>query len=370
MRVKNLLSVSGVLLCGLSLALPAAATTSIWPARETTQSAMIVDDYLTLTCPRTPPAAYTGHLQLDSKYDQSDATKTTLTPLSRDTRRVRDHITSFNRGLVEIVSRFERADNPMEANIALACLHVWLEAWAQGKALLSTDVSGTGRAVRKWSLAAISSSLLKVRALSNQRYSLSSSQLSWLQQLSEAVMHDYGPRQTLDYAWFNNHDYWAAWAISATGMLLERDDYMRFSDKTLRLALQQMRPGDGDYRYLPLEMDRGKLAIEYTHYALVPLVFLAEAAEVNGARLTADEWTRLGQLVNLAALGVLREESIAELTHAQSEVPAHKMIWLLPFMARQPEHALAQELFGELGSSIGHYGQVGGDLRHLYPGID
>lgn len=358
-----------VILLGLSMALPANAANSIWPARETPQSA-ILTSYTGLTCPRMPPAAYTGHLQLDSKYDQSDASKTTLTRLSRETQRVRDHINGYHRGLLEIVRRFERAENTAEANLALACLHTWLDAWATEGALLSTDVSGTGRAVRKWSLAAISSGLLKVRAFSNQRFQLSAVQQSWLQQLSAAVMTDYSPRQRLDYDWFNNHDYWAAWAISATGMLLDRDDDLLWADRTLRLALEQMQPGAGDYVFLPLEMARSNLAIDYTHYALVPLVLLAEAAEVNGRALTETEWSRLGKLVNLAALGVLREDSVAELTATQRQVSDHKMVWLLPFLHRQPQHALALELYGEVGSNIGHYGQVGGDLRALYPDID
>ncbi|MFN3579179.1 MAG: alginate lyase family protein [Pseudomonas sp.] len=358
-----------ILLGLMSFAPAAVATESIWPARETRQSAMI-SDYRAMTCMQMPSAAYTGHLQLDSKYDQSDATKTTLTELNRETKKIRDQLTRYQRGLLDAVRDFERADNPVEVNLALACLSDWLDAWGQGEALLSTDVSSTGRAVRKWSLAAISSGLLKVQALSNGQYRLSEVQEKWLQQLAEAVMNDYGPRQTLDFDWFNNHDYWAAWAVSATGMLLDKEDYLTWSGKTFRLALQQMQPGAGDYHYLPLEMARDNLAIDYTHYALVPLALLAEAEELNGTKLTSDEWARLGQLANLAGLGVLRERSVTELTSRQDKVPSHKMIWLLPFLALQPEHALALELYQKVKSDIGHYGQVGGNLRPFYPEIE
>lgn len=369
MPTKHPLRTAAALLLCLGITLPAAAANTIWPARETTQSAMM-GDYRAVSCPQAPPAPYTGHLQLDSKYDQSDASKSTVTGLSRDTQRISDRINSYHRGLSEGISRFERARTPAEVNLALACLHTWLESWAREGALLTSNTSATGRAARKWSLAAISSILLKLEALTNERYNLTSAQRSWLQQLSQAVMDDYSPRQTLGFAWFNNHDYWAAWAVCVTGMLLDRNDYLRWSAATFLLALEQMEPGAGDYRYLPLEMARDNLAVDYHHYALVPLVFMAQTAEANGRRLTRDEWSRLGELVNLAALGVLREGSVSELTSSQDWVSRHKMVWLLPFLSMQPRHPLALELYGRVGNDVGYYGQLGGDVRPFYPDFD
>ncbi|MFN3579181.1 MAG: alginate lyase family protein [Pseudomonas sp.] len=369
MPTKHPLTTGVTLLLCLGMTLPAAAANTIWPARETSQSAMI-GDYRAVSCPQAPPEPYTGHLQLDSKYDQSDASKTTLTDLSRDTQRIRDQVDAYHHGLNEGISRFERANSPAEVNLALGCLHTWLESWARDGALLSSNISGTGRAVRKWSLAAISSRVLKLQALTNKRYSVTAVQRNWLQQLSQAVMYDYGPRQTLEFDWFNNHDYWAAWAITATGMVLDRNDYLHWSARTFVLALQQMEPGAGGYRYLPLEMARDNLAVDYHHYALVPLVLMAQTAEANGRKLTRDEWLRLGELVNLAALGVLREGSVSELTSSQDRVSSHKMVWLLPFLSMQPRHALALELYSQVGSEVGYYGQVGGDLRPFYPDIN
>ena len=50
------------------------AAQSIW-ANQSTAAARLVTDYRSEHCPKKPPAAYTGHLQLDSKYDQNDASK-------------------------------------------------------------------------------------------------------------------------------------------------------------------------------------------------------------------------------------------------------------------------------------------------------
>lgn len=346
------------------------ATTSLWPPRETTQS-VLVADYRSLVCPKTPPAAYTGHLQVDSKYDQSDASKTTLTQLSESTQRIRDRLTRYQAGLQQAIKYFERAENGMEVNYALACLTQWLDAWAEPAALLSRDVSGTGRAVRKWSLAALSSGLLKVRALSNEGYQLSEPQQAWLQQLADRVIEDYSPRQTLSFDWFNNHDYWAAWAVASTGMLLGKDEYLSWADRTLRLAFQQMTSSQaGDYAYLPLETARGQLAVDYTHYALVPLVLLTEAVQLNGRPLSEDERRKLEKLVNFAVHGVLQPDAVPELEPQQSRPPAHKMVWLLPFLKQQPTHELARELYDQVAKDIGHYGQIGGNIRFFYPEID
>lgn len=362
--------ISGValLLC-LVITLPAAAANTIWPARETRQSSMI-GDYRAVNCPQAPPQPYTGHLRLDSKYDQTDASKSTLTSLSSDTQRVRALIDSFHSGLNEGMSRFDRANSPAEVNLALACIHTWLESWASAGALLSSDISGTGRAVRKWSLAAISSRLLKLKALSNEHYIVTPAQQNWLKQLSQKVMSDYSSRQTGDFAWFNNHDYWAAWALCATGMLLDQNDYLHWSARTFQLALQQMQPGAGDYRFLPLEMARDNLALDYHHYALVPIVLMAQTAEANGIKLTQDAWSRIGGVVDLAALGLLHEESVSEFTSSQSAVSNHKMVWLLPFLSMQPRHDLALRLYSQVGHNVGYYGQVGGDLRPFYPDVD
>jgi poly(beta-D-mannuronate) lyase len=46
------------------------------------------------------------------------------------------------------------------------------------------------------------------------------------------------------------------------------------------------------------------------------------------------------------------------------------MVWLLPFLARQPQHALASKLNAKFGDSVGYYGQAGGNLRPFYPDID
>ncbi len=356
-------------LLGSLMCAQAFAAESIWPTRETEQSALI-DNYTDLSCPESPPEAYTGHLQLDSKYDQSDASKSTLTALSEETADIKDQINGYFKGLAKIVGYFEKADTAKEANLSLACLDLWLKSWADEDALLSTDTSGNGKAARKWALAAISSTLLKIDALSDGKYERSSSIDSWLENLAEAVMADYGPRQTLDYKWFNNHDYWAAWAVSSTGQLLDQDSYLEWADVTLHLAIEQMvETDDGKYMHLPMETARGSRALDYTHYALVPLVLLVEAAEANRLSFSSEDETRLAGLADFAIQGVIDPSKLKQLSEEQETVGTHKMVWLLPFLKQQPRHVLARKLYRKRGDELGYYSQIGGDIRVFYPDL-
>lgn len=349
------------------LALPADAATSIWPPRMTTQSEYLLATYQWPACPQSPPAPYTGSLQLDSKYEQSDASRSTRRQVSATTEQVRSQINDYQQGLLTLLQQFERSTDARRTATVMVCLNDWLDRWARAGALLSDDSSSTGRAVRKWFLAAVSTGLLKVQAISNNEYQPSAVQQRWLIQLADQVMADYGPRQRLDYAWFNNHDYWAAWAVSATGMLLDQDAYLVWGDATLRLALQQA--VDGQRRgtaYFPLEVGRGALAADYMHYALVPLVLLAETAEANNRPLTADEWQRLDQLASFAIQAVARPDNLPELVTRQAAVGAHKQIWLLPFLSLRPRHQEAVRYYQQTGDGLGYYGQLGGDLRLFY----
>jgi len=346
----------------------AQASTSIWPNQPGALAGQL-GDYRQLSCPKQPVEPYTGHLQLHSKYDQSDSSKSTLSARqSKDTQRIGEHIKRYIGGLITAVDQFQKAKNPEHAATALACLDQWLSAWAKAGALQSTDASKTGVASRKWALAAISSTLLKARALSGGAFALSPLQKNWLQQLADQVVAEHQPRHDPAFQYFNNHDYWAGWAVAATGMLLERDDYLAWADSNLRRAFEQFSLSEaGDYGYLPMEVARQQLAADYSHYAMVPLVLLVETAEANGRPLSAEETRKLHLLANFAVRSVLEPDGLKELDgRSQKRVGSHKMIWLIPFLNRYPEHAWARKLYDEEDGDVDNYSQIGGRLKPLY----
>ncbi|UUY09062.1 polysaccharide lyase [Pseudomonas sp. J452] len=354
-----------------ALAVGSAQAQSIWPPQPSALSAE-VGDYHAASCPKPVLKPYTGPLLIDSKYDQSDASKSTLSgKQSKQSKELHAHLTAFNQRLAQFADYYLAASKPQQATVALACLDQWLQAWAVAGALQSRETNKTGIAARKWSLAAIASTLLKTQALSGGQPQLSQEQEQWLARLAELVIEDYSPRQQPGFAYFNNHDYWAAWAVAATGMLLERPAYIAWGERNFRLALAQITPStQGDYAYLPNELARGRLAANYTHYALVPLVLLAESSQRNGPGLSAADAVKLQQLANFAVRSVLDAEALSELQGKEQEaVPAHKMTWLLPFLSRYPQHALARQLYQDEDGAVDAYGQLGGRLKPLYPNL-
>lgn len=347
----------------------ALAVQPIWPPRATAQASMIAD-YRTLKCTQQAPAPYTASLQLQSKYDQRDASKSTLRSRpDADSETAGKQVKQFIGGLIFASKRFQRAKTPQEANMALACQDQWLQQWAHAGALLNPDASSTGMAARKWAVAAMASTLLLTQAASNGQVQLSAAQHAWFERLGELIMREYQPRQAPGFSWFNNHDYWAAWAVAASGMLVQRDDFIRWADGNLRRGLQQaVRSADGSYAYLPLEVARGKLAASYSQYALVPLVLLAESARANGLGWNSDDQHTLELLGNFAARSLLAPAQLPELKgQAQAEVAPYKLAWLIPFLQRAPGNRLARQLYDSEDGEVDNYSQIGGPLKPFYP---
>ncbi|MFJ1571402.1 polysaccharide lyase [Pseudomonas sp. NPDC088322] len=358
-------------LLALALALLAPqvqAAQSIWPARNTPQAAMIAD-YRTLECSKVPPPPYTGSLRLQSKYDQSDASKSTLrSSPDADSERIGKQVKEFIGGLIYASKRFQRAKKPQEANMALACQDQWLEQWASAGALLTEDASSTGMAARKWALASMAGAVLLTQSASDGKLQLTPVQKDWFTRLGERVIAEYDPRRSARGVYFNNHDYWAAWAVAATGMLVGRDDFIQWADGNLRRGLAQaVRNSDGSYAYLPLEVARAKLAASYSQYALVPLVLLAESARVNGLPWTAEDQHTLDLLANFAARSVLDPDDLPELKgKSQADVAPYKLAWLIPYLQRNPGNSLARKLYDSEDGEVDNYSQLGGPIQPAY----
>ena len=347
----------------------AQAAQSIWPAHSTPQSAMIAD-YRTLACTKEPPAPYTGSLRLESKYDQRDASKSTLrSSPDANSEQIAKQVKQFVGGLIYASKRFQQAKKPQDANMALACQDQWLQHWAEAGALLDPDASGTGMAARKWALAAMAGAVLLTQSASDGKLQLNETQRSWFTRLGELVISEYDPRRSASGVYFNNHDYWAAWAVAATGMLVGRDDFIQWADGNLRRGLAQaVRASNGNYAYLPLEVARSKLAANYSQYALVPLVLLAESARANGLPWSGDDQQTLDLLANFAARTVLDPSDLPELKgQSQADVAPYKLAWLIPFLQRNPGHALARQLYDSEDGEVDNYSQLGGPIKPFYP---
>lgn len=344
---------------------------SIWNSAANTTRAS--NEYHDLKCRKSVIEPFTGELLVDSKYDQSDPTKSTLgkgpSERSEETHKA---IASYSKMLSLFADYYvENKDTP-QALMAVACMDQWLEAWAKAGALENRKANKTGIAVRNWALASIASSILRLNALSGGQLQLSEIQEQWLNHLAKIVIEEYDQRLDPSFKYFNNHDYWAAWSIGATGMLLGEQGYIDWSTKVFRRAMQQITlSAQGDYAYLPNELARGRLAANYTHYALVPLTLLADALRINSDNIKPEDNKKLELLANFAARIVLDPGALPELRgQKQMEVPSYKMVWLIPFLSRNPQHTLAKELYLKERGEVDGYSQIGGNIKTFYPNVD
>lgn len=351
-------------LCCLLLITPALANNNLWQAKDAAPRLPTEQ----IACSQTPPKPYTGSLLFESKYNQSDASKSSLR-LWPDwsTWRANNQIKDYFKEVVGFARELERK-NPKRQAEGLSCLNLWLDSWASAHALESQETTKTGIAARKWALAALASTLLRTQAITAGQYQPSEQQLAWLERLADLVIADYNPRRLPGEHYYNNHDYWAAWAVTAVGLLAQRDDYLAWGFAGLDPVFEQLveKP---DYAYLPYEVARGKLGSDYSHYAMVPITLLVEAREHNQRPLSERERELYLKLANFTARSALQPESLAELAPRQESPKRHKQIWLIPFLSRYPEQYWPRRLYLEQEGDVDGYSQIGGRIKPLYPDL-
>jgi len=323
-----------------------------------------LDAYQNETCPYRAPAPYTGNLMLDSRYDES-----TSAAAAADDGRIKQYIDSYQMYLARFADYYMNDPSSDIGITALACLDQWTQLWAAADALTTTEATDTGVAVRKWALASVASTLWKANRLSGNQFLIEDTQARWLTRLADIVIAEHTPRLDPGYPYFNNHDYWAAWAVTVTGQLLNRPDYLDWSEQVLQRALTQITPSELNARLavLPNELARGALAARYTHYALIPLFLLYDAQVNYGRRYSEENRNRLQQLATFAAATILRPDYVAPLFSTQQQaVPDYYLVWLYPFLHQFPNHPYAKQLLQQKAGSIDGYSQVGGRIAPLY----
>ncbi|WP_232301223.1 alginate lyase family protein [Gilvimarinus agarilyticus] len=320
------------------------------------------------SCPKPIVEPYAGPLQIESKYVQSDNNKATLkASLSDNSKAVKTQIEKFSKQLV-VFSDYYVRESAAKAGLALDCVHAALGSWAEAGALLSKDASKTGVAVRKWTLASISMVTYKLKALSGGEFQLTEAENDWLIALADRVSDDYRARLDPNFKYFNNHDYWAAWALLSTSMATESNRHVDYSYAVLARALRQVEfSADGKYGWLPNEIGRSQLALNYMHYALNPLVMLAYYADDTEHLLTPKDEETLAAMVRFVSAAELSAKKVSDtFTAKQDPVPAYKLAWLIPYLHQHPSDEAARALFNARDGKVDGYSQLGGLIAPLF----
>jgi poly(beta-D-mannuronate) lyase len=248
-------------------------------------------------------------------------------------------IEDFSRGVVKAADSFRTTGS----RAAAQCVASLLESAAKQKALAGKMEGNQASYVQKWNLASWAVTYLKVRSSGIISSDQSKAITSWLKKLAEdsrgyvekkrqhAGAHDA----------YNNHLYWAGFAVAAAA--IANDDRGLF-----RWGLDAYKQGAHDIREdgtLPLEMDRGQMALHYHLFSLAALVMIAEFGEANGVDLYAERDYVIKRLV-ARCVGGLEDASFFQqktgVTQVTTpEIAPWQISWAEPYTRRFPDQKIS-----------------------------
>ncbi|NKF22430.1 mannuronate-specific alginate lyase [Solimonas marina] len=236
----------------------------------------------TSNCP-SPPKPFTGELDFPSKYTGSGKARDQLNEQA-DARykAMTQPIRQMEKGATKLVDQYMESGSPE----ALACVLQWYGSWADAGALLGPYGDHTGKSMRKWALASLSSAWLRLQFSRSQPLAAHQAEAqkveAWLGKIADHVVTEWNEGDPLKK--INNHYYWAAWAVMATSVVTDRRDLFDWSTKMYAIFSRQV-DADG---YLPNELARKTRAAGYQVYAVTPVAMLAAFGKANRLDLAAE----------------------------------------------------------------------------------
>lgn len=305
---------------------------------------------------------FRGVLDFPSRYEGSDKARDDLNEKAdREYKRLTLPITTMEKALIQQVDDYMRSGNAE----SLACAAGLLRQWSGANALMGEAKSHTGKSMRKWAMASIAAAYVRLKFSASQPLAqepeLMHNMERWLGAMADRVVQEWAD-QPLEK--FNNHEYWAAWAVMATSVATNRRDLYDWSIKQFDRATRQV-TADG---YLPNELRRDTRALSYHNYALPPLVMIAAFAKANGQAPDAAHRDALARLVERVLEGIEDPEVFEDKTGSRQIAydfsERSKFAWLEPYCWTFACSARAQQRLDELRPVKST--RLGGNLTDIF----
>jgi poly(beta-D-mannuronate) lyase len=227
---------------------------------------------------------------------------------------------------------------------AADCVLRHLEGLSRGRALTGKMSSSQAYFVQGWVVGAAAIAFLKVEGTTRATARQLALILPWLQQIGEQTRAFYAARQKQDGTAAQNHFYWAAVQLAATGIAANDAGDFNWAMETARSGIAAVQP-DGT---LQEEMRRGQRALHYHLYAAAPLVMLAEFGLPNGVDLYTFHDSSLKKLVAISTAGLLDASMFEQRTGIRQERPdpptAEAIGWSVPYNRRFPSPTITRLL--------------------------
>jgi poly(beta-D-mannuronate) lyase len=322
----------------VQVALAACASAQGTPLRSPWDSQVVTLTDTPWSCPvvpRLPHDFATNSYYVDSHHSIID-------PVLK--KRYEDSVApieGFSRDVVTAADAYRTKGSRSAAECATALL-----AGAAAQKALTGSMSGHQASyVQGWNLGSWAVAWLKVRPSGVASPEQATAIPAWLKRLAEENRGYYEKkRQQHSTDAVNNHLYWAGFAISAAAIASNDHRLLEWGMDAYRHGARDIRD-DGT---LPMEMDRGQMALHYHLYALAPLVLLAEFGEVNGLDLYAERDYAIRRLVARSISGLRdpaffeRRTGVPQVTTPQIE--AWEIGWAQPWLRRFPDPVISELL--------------------------
>jgi len=243
-------------------------------------------------------------------------------------------VEDFSRAVVKAADAFQMKDS----RAAAQCVVSLLESAAKQKTLIGNMDGHQASYVQGWNLGAWAVAYLKIRGSGAVSREQANDIAKWMKKLAEENRNYYeNKRRHPGSDAYNNHLYWAGFAIAAAAIANNDRGLFRWGVDTYRQGVHDIRE-DGT---LPMEMDRGQMALHYHLYALAPLMMLAEFGAANGMDLYSERDFAIKRLVARCISGLEDPGHFQQRTGvsqvATPEIEPWQISWAQAYTRRFPD---------------------------------
>ena len=302
-----------------------------------------------------PPPSAPYDLDIARYYSDGAKSEVDKARFARNQAQTRD-LKRFVGQVAKLADRAWRKRKQEDRKRQASCALNWLAAWAQGRAYLGAMSTKQAQSQRKWDLAGLGLAYFKVRpwASLEQRSAIE----PWLSEIAERVYaHAAAPGRTR-----NNHWYWTGLAMMASSLATGKEGLWQRAQAIYDDALADI-ARDGT---LPLELSRGKRALHYHAFSVMPLVAMAEIATRRGDDWFVRDAGALKRLVAVTVAGLVDPVVFDRLAAVRQERPVNSRAgWAFLYALRHPRRGIPPNLSAKRAHRL-----LGGDVRVLIAALE
>jgi poly(beta-D-mannuronate) lyase len=326
-------------ICLFVLGISTAAAAQVMPLVSPWRVPPITETRAPYSCPA--PAHLPVNFTTDGFYADNDPTHSVIDPVKEKAYELSSGPVKHEGDVVVTAADEFRRTGSRDA---AQCVLEHLEVQAREGALTGKLSSSQAYFVQGWVAGAEAIAYLKVEGDLHATPAQRTLIQSWLETEARLTRAFYEDRMRGDGSDAQNHFYWAAVQLAATGIVTNNRSDFDWAILRAKHGIEAVQI-DGT---LNDEMRRGRRALHYHLYAASPLVTLAEFGLPNGIDLYTASDGRLKKLVAVSIRGLIDSSFFEQRTgipQERTDPPTAEAIgWAEPYSRRFPDPVLTKLL--------------------------